>query len=398
MKNQYKIRLAFLLVILMTVTSSSSALTQSEGRPWFERRLTYNAGDSGGPAVAISGSNIHVVWVDESPGNYEIYYKRSRDNGVTWGKTQRLTHTAEDSWGPAIAVSGSNVHVVWKDKTSRNHGIFYILSSDNGTTWGKKKCLTKNRHMWPSSPSIAVSGSNVHVTWQELSMGYNFEIFYRRSWDNGVTWSKTQHLSDSDTADDSRYPSISVSGFSIHAVWDNLDGFCKYEIYYRRSSESGITWGETKRLTFSDCSFLILNNHSDPYFFRVTYPDIVVSGSNVHVVWSLGNIYYKSSIDNGSTWRKSKRLTFNVGSSRHPAIAVLGSNIYLVWADGTPSNAEIFFKQSNDNGVTWTKTKRIINNASSSSFPDLAASENYIHVVWSDDTPGNNEIFYKRGR
>ncbi len=96
-----------------------------------------------------------------------------------------------------------------------------------------------------------------------------------------------------------------------------------------------------------------------------------MDGSNIYVVWydeTPGNteIYFKKSDDGGATWTTNKRLTNNAGDSMYPAIAVDGSNIYVVWQDYTPGNTEIYFKKSDDGGVTWTTTKRLTNNAGDS--------------------------------
>ncbi len=48
------------------------------------------------PVIAINGSVVHVVWSDERDGNYEIYYKRSTDGGVSWGADTRLTNNPSD--------------------------------------------------------------------------------------------------------------------------------------------------------------------------------------------------------------------------------------------------------------------------------------------------------------
>jgi Neuraminidase (sialidase) len=91
------------------------------------------------PVTVVSSGNVHVVWQDETPGNHDIYYKRSVNNGGTWGRNKRLTRNSGASSIPAIAVLGGNVHLVWVDDTSGEYKIFYRRSTDNGTTWGKKK-------------------------------------------------------------------------------------------------------------------------------------------------------------------------------------------------------------------------------------------------------------------
>jgi hypothetical protein len=44
------------------------------------KRLTLNSGESEKPSIAVDSSgNPHVVWRDNTPGNFEIYYKKWTD-------------------------------------------------------------------------------------------------------------------------------------------------------------------------------------------------------------------------------------------------------------------------------------------------------------------------------
>jgi len=56
-------------------------------------------------------------------------------------------------------------------------------------------------------------------------------------------------------------------------------------------------------------------------------------------------LLFSSAIAYGGTWTTNKNLTNNAGYSQYPAIAVDGSNIYVVWTDTTPGNYEIYFKK-----------------------------------------------------
>jgi hypothetical protein len=84
--------------------------------------------------------------------------------------------------------------------------------------------------------------------------------------------------------------------------------------------------------------------------------------------------------------------------SSDPAIAVdSNSRIHVVWDDKYPSKAEIYYKKSTDKGVNWT-TKRLTWNSGDSLRPDIFVDSNKnIHVVWCDETPGNYEIYYRKG-
>ncbi|MBN1689819.1 MAG: IPT/TIG domain-containing protein, partial [Dehalococcoidia bacterium] len=54
-----------------------------------------------------------------------MYYKRSTDGGANWGADTRLTNDAGSSLTPSIAVSGNNVHVSWQDNRDGNWEIYY---------------------------------------------------------------------------------------------------------------------------------------------------------------------------------------------------------------------------------------------------------------------------------
>ncbi len=92
--------------------------------------------------MAIDGSNIYIVWSDNTYGNREIVMKRSSDGGATWS-TQRFTNIAGSSSNPSIEVDGSNIYVVWHDDTYGNNEIFLKRSADGGATWSLTR-MTNN--------------------------------------------------------------------------------------------------------------------------------------------------------------------------------------------------------------------------------------------------------------
>ncbi len=197
------------------------------------QRLTWTSGDSRYTSIAIdSNGSIHMVWQDDTPGNSEIYYKRSTDGGATWTWATRLTWTAGASYNPAIAIdSADNIHVVWDDWTPGNSEIYYKRSTDGGATWTWAKRLT-----WTQGdslrPDIAIdSTNNIHIVWDDRTPG-NSEIYYKRSTDGGATWSADMILTN--TLGNSRRPAIAIDLVdNIHVVWDD-DTPGNFEIYYLR--------------------------------------------------------------------------------------------------------------------------------------------------------------------
>jgi hypothetical protein len=97
-------------------------------------------------------------------------------------------------------------------------------------------------------------------------------------------------------------------------------------------------------------------------------------------------------------WTPAMRLTWTSGGSWFPAITVDSSgHLHVVWSDSTPGNDEIYCKQSTDAGVTWTASQRLTWNSGPSQYPASSVdSSGNLHIVWSDYTPGNIEIYYRK--
>ena len=137
--------------------------------------LSDNAGISISPAIAVAGNNVHIVWEEDN----EILYKRSITSGATFGATINLSDNAGASNSPRVAISGNNVLVVWRDNTPGNFDIMYRRSTDGGASFTE---LTKNLSSNTgdsSSSDIAVSGGSVHVVWRDFTPG-NADILYKK--------------------------------------------------------------------------------------------------------------------------------------------------------------------------------------------------------------------------
>jgi len=220
------------------------------GTTWeADKRLTTNISDSWNPSIAINGSDLCVVWEDERQGNSEIYCKNSVDAGVNWGPDTRLTNNPADSWNPSVSVSGSVVHAIWYDYRDGNWEIYYKRSANKGVSWDADVRMTNNTHV-SRYPCIAASGQDVHAVWHDDRDG-NYETYYKHSSDGGLTWGTDTRLTNA--TEISMYPSITVSGSVAHVVWfDMRDG--NYEIYYTRSTDGGINWDADTRIT-NDLAF-----------------------------------------------------------------------------------------------------------------------------------------------
>lgn len=195
-------------------------------------QISYASGYSVNPSIAACGSNVHIAWHDSRYGwwNNEIYYCRSADGGVTWGVETQLTQDTTFSNVPSIAVSGSNVHIAWEEMRDGNFEMYYKRSTDDGATWVADTRLTNDAGD-SHGPSLVASGANLHLVWQENRDG-NEEVYYMMSSDNGLTWGPDVRLTDDPNT--SQLPSITVSGPIVHVVWSD-ERNSNWDIYYKRN-------------------------------------------------------------------------------------------------------------------------------------------------------------------
>ncbi|MEO6132200.1 MAG: SBBP repeat-containing protein, partial [Saprospiraceae bacterium] len=330
--------------------------------------------------IAANGSFIHVVWTDHRNGNNEVFYKRSFDNGHSWEGDDQLSLSNVNASYPSIATSGNDVHVVWMDKRDGKFEIYYKRSINNGTSWGPDILLTDQigEHL---HPSLAVSGQDLHLVWQANDHKAS-EIWYHRSTDGGSTWLPSMRLSNA--LSNSLDPSVTVSNSSIHVVWSKTDGSA---IYYRRSIDGGNVWTPQYELT-------AVSSYSEQAM--ITNSDTVI-----FAFWSdrrngSGDIYMRRSIDNGTTWQNDVKLPGHNNQAKSPRAESEGPFVYVVWNEIDVSDWATFEVISTDAGASWSApgVSEVSHGISTRAF--VALDEREVHIISTEESDGNKEIYYYR--
>ena len=198
-------------------------------------------GTSQFPQIAASGNNVYVVWEDDTNGNKEIYFKASQKTGKIFKNTKKISNTTGTSKSPDIGLLNNETYVIWQDenttdlqseklsninnekrlffKHAKTDKMFFgstnILESIGNTQSPKLTAgsdyffgiwianLPNNKstiEFYPfgyfedysgtgivlddqgvkaSNPSMAVSGPNLFVVWQDRKLG-NSDIFFKK--------------------------------------------------------------------------------------------------------------------------------------------------------------------------------------------------------------------------
>jgi hypothetical protein len=104
----------------------------------------------------------------------------------------------------------------------------------------------------------------------------------------------------------------------------------------------------------------------------------------------------KRSTDKGATWSPDARLTFDPGWSVMPSLWASGAKVHLIWYDDLHGNEEIYYRCSEDSGLTWSGEERLSYGRYNSTYPSIFTLDSVVHVVWTDSRSGNPEIYYTR--
>src|SRR6266576_211270 len=93
-------------------------------------------------------------------------------------------------------------------------------------------------------------------------------------------------------------------------------------------------------------------------------------------------------------------MSNNAGNSQNPQMAVDSKgNIYVVWLDNSPGNNSVFFSRSLDEGATFSSPLNLSNNPGGSVlFPQVAidSTTGNIYAAWFDSNSGSPGIIFSR--
>lgn len=167
--------------------------------------------------------NLNVVWENDSPGNFEVFFSRSTDSGLNFSAPLNVSNRSGFSTAPLVAAEpAGGIDVIWLDTTppATNTDVFFSRSADGGTTFSPSANLS-NSTFFSNNPALAVDfAGNINVVWQNSASGPN-DIFFARSSDSGATFSLPQNLSNN-PGNSSVAKIVADKNGSLNVVWQDL--------------------------------------------------------------------------------------------------------------------------------------------------------------------------------
>ncbi len=267
---------------------------------------------------------LYVAWTDFTNGHI---YSTYSNNTTTWSTPVdiSLKSNVQGAW-PAVNPVTNDVYVGWVHWDSYPAGPIdvEIVRSTNGgssfspvtnplnnavnprdstasTNCGRPalKANTGDGLRYLPSPQISVGPDGIlHVIYVKDPDGYNIgdviNVYYRRSTDNGATWGPEVLLNDDGTNTDQFFPSLSVGPTNVVAAsWydrrnDTANNYL-FDRYKAFSYDGGLTWSANVRVTDVSSAIPQLNPNFDPIVatcYHGDYDQQVQFGAYLYTQWS----------------------------------------------------------------------------------------------------------------
>ena len=348
--------------------------------------LTDNDQDSVYGQVAAWNSQVYVLWQDSVGGrNYDIFIKRSVDNGTNFGSPVNLSNNPGFSEHPQLSAHGSNVYAVWADNTPSNREILFSRSIDNGTDFENARNLSDD----PSdsyNQEMAAFANNVYVVWADEDEQENTSILLRASADGGETFAETIGISSQ--ASVGSFPKVAAYGDDVYVTWNVIGDGTDDGLYFAKSSDGGNTFGNATRLDESSGESQVAAYNGTVY--------VVAGGLDAAEV---DGLFFFTSSDNGETFARPVVIDMDGKFVNPTNVEVIPDNNHdVVYVAG-----QVFFGGNEEilllpiSGSNATGIINLSKNEKISECPSIAIAGDHIYVVWEDMTQGNHEVLYARG-
>ena len=111
-----------------------------------------------------------------------------------------------------------------------------------------------------------------------------------------------------------------------------------------------------------------------------------------------GEVYYRRSTDGGVSFGETVNLSNDTGDSVRPELRVSTPNLFMVWQNQAVKGDDIFFKRSTDGGASFGDTINISNNKGNSMEPEFSVTNaSNVFIVWQNQASNSkpNDILLK---
>lgn len=341
------------------------------------------------------------------------------------------------NYEPNLAVYEDHVAVMWRRTVGTAGGILQAYSTDGGQTFGGASVFS-NGGSWyrPYSSNLGYDGNGtLHQTW--VYWNDTTAPAYRKSTDHGATWSDVVYpgpynlprnggiaVAYSSDGTDIQQVYRGVGNSQLYEVsmsdgtWDagssllnwsgDINGLAMYSGYVSSGTYDAdgnffaSYFGNIDHNANDGVGVLIKKPESANWDNFILDPDyttaslanehsILASGDNLYVVYSVsGNIYLRSSSDEGTTWSSAIQVDGALSGDQVSPVLGMDPNggLHVAWQDNRTGIDQIFYAESQD-GLNWTESW-LSPSSMAQTQPDMVVTGMVPQLVWIQ----NDSVMY----
>lgn len=352
------------------------------------------------PQTEVDGSgHIHLIWMDDTPGQADLYYVKSTDQGITWSEGEYVTTTLMSKDGSVALGSSGTIHACWWEESLGDYRLWHAQRTASG--WSLPATVVMTTESEISYPAIAEAAGDLHVVWSNKPSYDGPSLYYSRKPTSDGAWSDATVIAD--TAPMSLYARMAVDTTdNLHVVWQEYT--LPYEIMY----VSGTVGTQTTWSTPITLSAALAQNATTP---AIHVDDV---HSVVHIVFAVDvegleetqDVYHVSfpvsNTENISPTvipESRSRISQELPTYACPSIALdSADNVHVAWngVRGSDLWDRIYHVLSDDQGESWCQPMAISpDDAWPDGYPTMATDGTLVHVAWQQKgIIPDNDIYY----
>ena len=393
-------------------------------------------GDQLTPAVAWDGTNALVTWVDSRNGSPDVYAARVNAGVLLDGAGIPVAVSVGAQTQPAVTYAGGNFVVAWKDERGANPDVYAARVTSTGITLDQVGIALGLGAGEQSAPAIAASGGNAVVAWRDLAAGT-----IRGARLNGagnvievtpptlatgtgtpslafsstnalLAWDDGSGLADvvrarritpslmgvdaapfvvSRAANTQRRPAIAWGDTGALAVWADFRGGTDFDVYGARLSRTGAV------LDAAGIAIATGAGAQDG-------PDVAWDGTRFLVAWEdaaagasdirAARVSAAGAVEDAAGFTVSSAM----GTQRAPAVGFNGTDFVVAWTDFRGgATSDVYAARVTGSGTVRDATGLAVSTAAGSqSAPDVARDGTDVVVVWTDTRSGTPDVYAAR--
>ena len=400
MKGRICIGMAIVIGLVLPAAHVPTPADQSAWMP--PLNLSQNGGRSLYPQVVSDpfSGDVHVLWTDDSSGDWEIFYRRWDSTSRSWTPARDLSNSPWIDHGSAFLVDGrGHGHLVWIRRYAASFGApadgtDILYRRWDGSSWSEEELIYHNDAYLPEGYGLAlVELADKLCLFVSYGQGFTRTCREEDVWSPLEPWNYELGVSISALAADEQ-GHLHAVGYGENSGAGPWDHYFR-DVYY--TTFDGLEWSAPFNVSSTDGAAHDASLAMD-------------AEGNVHVLWTDIGSPYSSESDKSALyervlargiWSANAEVTAPNPERAVQDVDVVADKdgtLHLAWTEGLLVQGQatgLDVHYARNEGLGWSAEGRVYASAAESLNVCLAiGEEGHVYLVWQEGPSGAEEIYF----